>query len=663
MKGGQGEWLKRSLGGETQRNKILIAVLAFSVAVAVFSFLQEHAASKEKDLDLDNSDTPKLLFATEQDQENRQRMLKNVRSSWIEGVLHKSLWNEARILLNLTAKPDVVVRPCDLAQRRAGGTPDTPIAPGTKIITVYEQESEELLILGDPGSGKTTLLLEITEELLNRAEVEPNHPIPVVFGLSAWRTEDKELTPWLVKQLNRDYGVPEKIGKRWVESGALLLLLDGLDEVAENRRAKCVEAINAYRTKYQSVLRPMVVCCRTREYETIPDLRLHGAVVIQPLTPQQVDGFLKEGGVALEGLRTVLEKDYTLYHELFENPLMLNIAIITFENQIASVLKSLTTQKERREMLWNKYVEKSFERKLEDNPLYDKENAIFWLGWLSSWLVREDFQIYYIESMQPKLLMWGYGKYLHRISLFALSWCIPLFFIKGASLIALIITCTVFSISNYSPKIQFEPLRKFNVANISRYVVKDDVDARNIISMFCILGIGYFLVLLKLVYISVNEWFVYVLSLFVLFFITLGTVFFEEVVSEKPQKVNEGVLNSLMVSSITSVVFMVLGYYLLNFPGLVGGALGGWLNYGGRSIFQHYLLRFLLWCSKRFPYQITPFLDWCVERILLQRVGGGWRFIHRSLQEHFAERYYEKHPEERQKEFEIGAAVGKVETK
>jgi len=30
------------------------------------------------------------------------------------------------------------------------------------------------------------------------------------------------------------------------------------------------------------------------------------------------------------------------------------------------------------------------------------------------------------------------------------------------------------------------------------------------------------------------------------------------------------------------------------------------------------------------------FLDYCVDRIFLRRVGGGYIFIHRLLQEHFA---------------------------
>ncbi|HEY9863805.1 MAG: hypothetical protein RIG63_15740 [Coleofasciculus chthonoplastes F3-SA18-01] len=36
------------------------------------------------------------------------------------------------------------------------------------------------------------------------------------------------------------------------------------------------------------------------------------------------------------------------------------------------------------------------------------------------------------------------------------------------------------------------------------------------------------------------------------------------------------------------------------------------------------------------PWNITRFLDYCTERLILQRVGNRYRFIHRLVQEHFA---------------------------
>ncbi|MGD1858313.1 MAG: hypothetical protein ACFB2W_29090, partial [Leptolyngbyaceae cyanobacterium] len=61
-----------------------------------------------------------------------------------------------------------------------------------------------------------------------------------------------------------------------------------------------------------------------------------------------------------------------------------------------------------------------------------------------------------------------------------------------------------------------------------------------------------------------------------------------------------------------------------------------WAYGGGEAYFSHYALRFVLARSGKIPYLYANFLNYCTERLLLQRVGGRFRFLHRTLQEHFA---------------------------
>lgn len=61
------------------------------------------------------------------------------------------------------------------------------------------------------------------------------------------------------------------------------------------------------------------------------------------------------------------------------------------------------------------------------------------------------------------------------------------------------------------------------------------------------------------------------------------------------------------------------------------------LWYGGTDALQHYLLRLLLWRSGAMPWRYADFLDYAAEELhILQKVGGGYMFIHRYLLEHFA---------------------------
>ncbi|MFM7189210.1 MAG: hypothetical protein ACKOX2_00125, partial [Microcystaceae cyanobacterium] len=58
---------------------------------------------------------------------------------------------------------------------------------------------------------------------------------------------------------------------------------------------------------------------------------------------------------------------------------------------------------------------------------------------------------------------------------------------------------------------------------------------------------------------------------------------------------------------------------------------------GGLACIQHFSLRFVLWQSGTIPWNFARFLNYCVERRLLLRVGGRYRFLHRELLDHFAQ--------------------------
>ncbi|KAB8319526.1 NACHT domain-containing protein [Tolypothrix campylonemoides VB511288] len=107
-------------------------------------------------------------------------------------------------------------------------------------------EGRTLLILGEPGAGKTTTLLKLAQNLIARAEVDLSRLIPVVFNLSSWGSKHQNIADWLVQELWSKYQVPKTLGKNWVKNQKLLLLLDGLDEIKTDLREVCVETINQF---------------------------------------------------------------------------------------------------------------------------------------------------------------------------------------------------------------------------------------------------------------------------------------------------------------------------------------------------------------------------------------------------------------------------------
>ena len=367
------------------------------------------------------------------DKHNRQAMLNRVRDFWVKGVLESALHEEARIELGLQEKRDAVAeRPWDVILRPPD-RPDCVLPPGTKISDVFERVGRSLLILGEPGAGKTTTLLELAREMIDRAQKDPTEKIPVVFNLSSWTDPTQTIADWLVEELRAKYNIPKKIATPWVENDSLLLLLDGLDEVAPERRDACVEAINGFLEEH---FVPLVVCCRKEEYDALDGrLNLQSAVLLQPLTPEQIDGYLERLSPDLNALRETLRSDREL-QEFAQTPLILSIMTLAYRGMPVEELQSLGSIGDRRRHLFKTYVDKMFERTGRTDPkLYPKEDTIRWLSRLAQKMSEHgqtEFRIF--TRMQTSLLETKTQHLLQRLSFILVILTVGLVFVLASGL-------------------------------------------------------------------------------------------------------------------------------------------------------------------------------------------------------------------------------------
>ena len=69
------------------------------------------------------------------------------------------------------------------------------------------------------------------------------------------------------------------------------------------------------------------------------------------------------------------------------------------------------------------------------------------------------------------------------------------------------------------------------------------------------------------------------------------------------------------------------------------GGLIGSLLLGGTQLISYIMVRVLMWLNGKYPLNYYRFLEYCVEHQLLRRVGSGYIFSHRYLQEYFADQY------------------------
>jgi hypothetical protein len=263
-------------------------------------------------------------------QENRARLIKQMRAIWIDGLLEHALQQTTWLDLGLQEHPDALDNPWDMLVQELDAGP-RPLPAGTTVVQVYDEAEGRLLILGEPGMGKTTLLLQLTRTLLNRAEHDLLHPLPVVFVLSSWAQKRQPLAVWLVEELKARYQIPRAVAQHWISEQQVLPLLDGLDEVASGARAACVQAINVYMQDYLDQKHvPLVVSCRSREYADLSThVALQKAVSILPLSPAQIEQYLQRGGKRVEAIQQALHDDTTLA-EMARTPLLLSIFVLAY---------------------------------------------------------------------------------------------------------------------------------------------------------------------------------------------------------------------------------------------------------------------------------------------------------------------------------------------
>jgi hypothetical protein len=596
----------------------------------------------------------------------REHLLKHVRTLWITGILEKSLNRTVRIPLRLREQPDAVENPWELAVQESN-MPSRLLPVGTRIMQLYAEADGKLLILGEPGAGKTTLLLELARDLLICAEDDVNHWIPVVFTLSSWADKRQTLSDWLIEELHHKYGVPRKTAASWINEDQILPLLDGLDEVDEQQRLACVHAINTYKQEHDIV--PLVVSSRYAEYLALNTrFMLRKAVLIEPLTMQQVEVYFQRVKKDVESVRAAVHKEAIL-QELVKTPLMLDVITNAYENAPIENIANITSLEGIRQQVFSAYVECVLARRQASTYYKDRQQVKDWLSWLAQRMMASRQTEFYMERMQPAWLPETQRRHLNRIVILLFK----LIVIVGAGIEGMR---------------SFGPFGGLAYALVGGYLAKSELvegaivpaetiqwpwknmgNVRFVDSLFSGLTIGLRAVLFIFVlsFISVclflvrgsGPLFGSDISLSFLlaaaFVITVGSAMLFLLQSGWSSQIfddrrgmspNQGIWLSGRNSIIAGLIFGLVSGLTFSFTigpvdgvicGLTIGLVMGLFN-GGVACIKHVILRYQLFRAGSIPWNYQHFLDYAADHILLYKRGNGYIFIHKLLLEYFANR-------------------------
>jgi hypothetical protein len=199
---------------------------------------------------------------------------------------------------------------------------------------VVLNENNRLFVLGKPGAGKTTFLKYIA----TRAAEEKIDRVPIFISFNNWSYSRKDLFTYIVDQFDI-CGFPdaEKFIELILEKGKALVLFDGLDEVSEeeNQRGQMIYELENLIQKYKD--NKYVITCRNAASDYKFERSTFTTYVeIADLSNNQINVFVKkwfceEASQATRFLKELEKEDHQNLKELSDNPLLLGMLCLVFE--------------------------------------------------------------------------------------------------------------------------------------------------------------------------------------------------------------------------------------------------------------------------------------------------------------------------------------------
>ncbi|MEM9808930.1 MAG: NACHT domain-containing protein [Cyanobacteria bacterium P01_D01_bin.56] len=595
----------------------------------------------------------------------RRVLLGKVKQDWIDGILAQSLHTQVPLELGLEERADYVPNPIKDIEYVSPGSRNV-LSESASVANIFQDigVGRTLLILGDPGAGKTVTLLKLAKSLLARTDSDLSQPLPVVLNLSSWARKRPSMADWLVQELYERYGVPQAQAKPWVEREQLTLLLDGLDKVDARCRDECVNALNQFIAAHHST--KIVVCSRIRDYENLgKPLNLGSAVYIRPLTLQQIERFLESGGKSLAPLKRAIKQNTDL-QELLSSPAMVSlVSLVCQECSVDIVLQPGTAEEPRRRLL-DMYIDRMLPCRGATQQ-YSSEQTRRWLIQIAQRLEQSCQTVFLIERMQPNWFQSQRQRIRYRLEsgllvglifgpIFGLLYGLIdglLYGLEGGLLYGLrdgllygflyglrdgwlIFGLVAGLVVGFAGNIKtVETLRW------SWRAARNSSLRGLMIGLMAVPGLWWFMWKTIEPGVLLVMGLIYVLAAGPILGLIFGSICgFRGPKLQKTSKPNQGIWRSARNALIFGLIFGLIGELAGGFDsGLSFGISSffiGMLSGGGTACLRHFSLRLMFARMGNIPWNYAHFLDYATERLFLQKVGGGYIFIHPMLLEHFA---------------------------
>lgn len=199
-----------------------------------------------------------------------------------------------------------------------------------------------VVVLGKPGAGKSTFLQAIAL-LGNRGEFLSNK-VPMFIKLKNFaedaRDEGNFSLDYHIKRELSTCGISDQEVEQLLDSGRVLLLLDGLDEVPQEEQAEVIKQIRKFTERYYQ--NNIIISCRPAAYKyRFPDFT---EIEIADFTREQIAAFVQrwfvtvakpspEAALTTQFMEQLQLPENWQIRELAGTPILLNLTCLVFYYQ------------------------------------------------------------------------------------------------------------------------------------------------------------------------------------------------------------------------------------------------------------------------------------------------------------------------------------------
>lgn len=277
---------------------------------------------------------------------------------------------------------------------------------GTLYEAVKHTQGDRLLsfaVIGEAGVGKTSAIYSFILDLILK---NPDDLVPVYFSLSSWK-RNQSLEEWLIKELSRLYHLDKRAAQYFIKDFRIFPFLDGLDQMTQEMREKCILQIFEYSKNNPIGLtsRPLVfgeMVEHLKKNDVSTDY-LFDVFELLPLTSEQVND-ITATMASKDTFKNVFQKSNKI-KGFARYPMALFILSNIIDQLTANEIEAIDQSADDSvfDLLWKKYdahifADKNFlaQRNIRTDPIK-----------MRNWLKRLSFEkdsSFYIEELQPAFL-------------------------------------------------------------------------------------------------------------------------------------------------------------------------------------------------------------------------------------------------------------------